>query len=99
MSTLTLDREQLNQDPTAKTEVHELDDRFIPLRAEDIAERLVRDAPSLGVEPRALKAAADGVMDVLRQEVGSFERAVAALYANVNPDRDTVPIADISEAR
>ena len=67
-----------------------MDDRFIPVRAEDLAEVLSRDSQTFGEHAGALRAIAEAVTLVIDQEVGAFERELSHAYAPFNPDRDTL---------
>jgi hypothetical protein len=79
--------EPSDQEPTGFLTV---DDRFIPVRAEDLAEVLARDVETFGPHAGALSAIAEAVTLVIDQEVGTFERELAHAYAPFNPDRDTL---------
>lgn len=72
------------------TGVLAVDDRFIPVRAEDLAEVLAQDSQTFGNHAAAFLAIAEAVMLVIDQEVGTFERELAHAYAPFNPDRDTL---------
>ncbi len=89
----------LSHDPTADTECHRPDDRFIPVRSCELAAALDEDAGRFGVAPGILLAVAGAVEDVIDQEVSAFERVLGDRYAAFNPDRDTVPQADVGQAR
>jgi hypothetical protein len=89
----------LSRDPTAGIECHRPDDRFIPVRSCEMASALVSDADRFGTTPDALRCVAGAVEDLVDQEVASFERTLADRYAGFNPDRDTVPQADLGEVR
>lgn len=66
-----------------------LDDRFIPIRAEDLAELLAADA-KFGVAAATMREVAESMTLIIDQEIGAFERRLAHAYAPLNPDRDTV---------
>jgi hypothetical protein len=67
-----------------------VDDRFIPIRAEDLAGVLAHDAEAFGDHAEALRDIAEAVTLVIDQEVGTFERELSHAYAPFNPDRDTL---------
>jgi hypothetical protein len=71
-------------------ETFSVDDRFIPVRAEDLAVALAADTQTFGEHASAIEAIADAVTLVIDQEVGGFERDLAHAYAPFNPDRDTI---------
>lgn len=65
--------------------LHTPDDRFIPLRAEDLRELLAKEFPDAG-----------GVFDrlgrIVDHEAGALGRRLTNAYAPFNPDRDTLDI-------
>ncbi len=68
------------------------DDRFIPVRACDLAHRLATDAGLFGLESDSVHEFAAALEEVIDRETGTFERRLADAYARFNPDRDTQPI-------
>lgn len=70
------------------------DDRFIPIRARDLARRLAEVAPQFGLSRREVELFATALEQVIDRETGAFERGLADAYARFNPDRDTRPIDD-----
>ena len=91
--------EALAQDPTASTDHHCPDDRFIPVRAPDIVAALVGDADCFGPDAALLGEVAGAIDQVINQESCAFERDLADRYAAVNPDRDTVAADELAAAR
>lgn len=67
-----------------------LDDRFIPVRAEDIASVIAADVDTFGENAAVLQDVADAITLVIDQEVTAFERRISDEYAPFNPDRDTI---------
>jgi hypothetical protein len=67
-----------------------VDDRFTPVRAEDLAEILTEDTQTFGEHSGPLLRIAEAVTLVIDQEVSTFERELAHAYAPFNPDRDTL---------
>ncbi len=67
-----------------------LDDRFIPVRAEDLAGVIAGDVDTFGENASALQDVADAITLVIDQEVTAFERQISNEYAPFNPDRDTI---------
>lgn len=80
----------LAHDPTAATEVHRLDHRFIPVRVCDLATALISAEPADAPQP-GLAAVCAALQDVIEQETYAFERSLSDTYAAYNPDRDTLP--------
>ena len=76
--------EETDNDPLS------LDDRFIPVRAEDLADVLAADVDTFGEDAAALLDVAEAITLVIDQEVGAFERKISHEYAPFNPDRDTI---------
>lgn len=89
----------LEHDPTAATAVHLPDDRFIPLRPDDLGLALSRDGASFGPDAPRLRAVFETMRSILEQEADRFEKALAAQYAAFSPDRDTLLLDDVSAAR
>ncbi len=87
----------LARDPTANVVCHKPDDRFIPLRASDLAEALIADRDAFGEDVRELRSVAAALCDVIDQEARSFAHALADLYARFNPDRDTLVLDELDE--
>jgi hypothetical protein len=67
-----------------------IDDRFIPVRAEDLVAMLTEDTQTFGEHAGALLGIAEAVTLVIDQEMSTFERELAHAYAPFNPDRDTL---------
>jgi hypothetical protein len=93
------DRDCLANDPTALTEFHRPDDRFIPIRAADLVAALAEDDSRFGDARGQIDALARAISDVIEQEAGAFECALADRYADFNPDRDTIPPDDVDVRR
>ena len=79
--------DRFDEPPTSELS---LDDRFIPVRAEDLGAVLAADTATFGAHADGLEAVAEAVTLVIDQEVSVFERELAHAYAPFNPDRDTV---------
>ena len=82
----------LARDPTAEVEWHHVDDHFVPIRACDIVTVISEDAAKFGLDLEAFQAVAQAFCHVIEQETTAFQRELADLYADFNPDRDTRPI-------
>ncbi len=80
---------ELIDDPTALTDHHRPDDRFVPLRAGDLVDMLAADEELLGPDAPLLRDVAAALEDVIEQETTAFQRDLLRSYAAVNPDRDT----------
>lgn len=64
-------------------------DRFIPLRAGDLAAALVDDSAKFGLRPEDLAAVFRGIGEALSRQAAAWERSIADLYSPFNPDRET----------
>lgn len=89
----------LHADPTCGVAWHRPDDRFIPVRASELIPQLCADAGRFGLDAQMVGGLAQVFQDVIEQEAGAFERALADVYALVNPDRDTQLPADVAQRR
>lgn len=87
---MPVSRDVLTRDPTVETLVHRPDDRFVPLRPDDLAEALASDQTVFGQDARWLRDLSAALADVVEQEAGAFEQELCARYAPFNPDRDTI---------
>lgn len=65
------------------------DDRFIPVRSEDLIAALARDA-STGSGAAHIDAVAHAMAAVVEQEAASFRRFLTRRYERFNPARETV---------
>ncbi len=89
----------LAHDPTAGAEHHRPDDRFIPIRACDLVALLAHDATRFGFTPAEVESVASALHDVIVQEAVCFQTELADTYAAFNPDRDTIPLDDLTRLR
>ncbi len=89
----------LAHDPTAATAVHEMDDRFIPLRAPDLLAALAADHETFGGDPEWLLRVADRIDDVLDREASALGIDIYDRYSIFSPDRDTYPLTDVDRLR
>ncbi len=76
-----------------------MDDKFIPIRAGELASALAEDAERFGMQPTELCAVAAFIETAIEARAAAVERRVADQYASFNPDRDTRPLADIASTR
>jgi hypothetical protein len=68
------------------------DNRFVPLRACDLAAVLAADASRFGANVQQVRDFASALEQVIDRETGTFERRLTDAYARFNPDRDTRPL-------
>jgi len=78
------------QTEVAACPLHTPDDRFIPVRAGDLAEGVLRDAEFFGANPEQRRGVFDALNEIVTREATTFEASLADQYAWFNPDRDTV---------
>ena len=90
---------RLARDPTAEIAHHRPDDRFIPFRPSELATALMADTAQFGPDAALLGPVADAIDHIREQEATAFERELAGRYAAFNPDRDTIPLGNLNEAR
>ena len=82
--------------PVSQMGVQLPDDRYIPVRPDDLLDALVDDAPRLGIDGEALRRVAEGLEGVVSQEIEELRRQVDRAYAPQNPARDTLLVGDES---
>lgn len=80
--------------PASRMGVPLPDDRYIPVRPDDLLDALVDDAARLSIDPEALRAVAAGLQRVIAQETEGLRRAVERAYDPHNPARDTLLVGD-----
>ncbi len=76
----------------------DLDDRFIPVRAADLAKLLASDHETFGELSGQLAAVTSAMIDWFEVEAARVERETCDAYHPYCPDRDTQPLAGISPA-
>ncbi|MCA9288439.1 MAG: DUF3754 domain-containing protein [Phycisphaerales bacterium] len=80
-------------DPPSEEPVFHLpDDRFIPIRAEDLGGAMARDSAFLGPDAPLLAPFLRELEGVIEQEASAMERSLAKRYEVFNPDRDTIDV-------
>jgi hypothetical protein len=75
------------------------DDRFIPVRHEDLVAAIETDPQRFGAAHRQIARVAEAVARVIDQETTAFRRDLDCRYAVFNPDRETVAPEDLTNAR
>ncbi|MCH9680348.1 MAG: DUF3754 domain-containing protein [Deltaproteobacteria bacterium] len=80
--------------PASGLGVHLPDDRFIPLRPDDLVDALAEDAEQFGCSAQQLRDVAQGLDRVVAQEMGELRREVERAYDPHNPARDTLLVDD-----
>lgn len=66
------------------------DDRFVPVRSEDLAVALAADTTLFPTGGDAIVRLHDELERVMCQESSALRRALDRVYATLNPDRDTI---------
>lgn len=89
----------LSNDPTAQTAWHRLDDRFVPLRADDLMTALLQDAERLGLERERLQPLFEALRECVDRHAHALHQELEAHYALFNPDRDTQPLTELDALR
>ncbi len=83
--------------PASRLGVHLPDDRFIPLRPDDLEQALAEDAERFGLEREQVRALSEAMDRVLRQEIERLRRGLERAYDPHNPARDTLLLGDDDE--
>lgn len=92
-------RNPLRGDPTAGTEIHHVDNRFVPLRVSELVRALAEDQQRFGPAAERIADVACAIRDVIDQEATSLEREVTEVYSLFDPDRDTLSLEDLDRLR
>lgn len=87
-------RRRLTRDPTAGIAVHRVDDRFIPVRALELAEAIAAEPTRFGDAASQSAEFVEALQDVIAQEAVAFDRRLVTAYLPFNPDRETIPVDD-----
>jgi hypothetical protein len=74
--------------------VHLPDDRYVPLRADDLIAALVDDAERFGLEAAQVHAVAEALDRVVAQETEELRRGLERAYHPFNPARDALLLGD-----
>jgi len=96
---MTARADLLANDPTSGIECHRPDDRFIPLRAVELAAAIACDSERFGRDAGRLSQVVQAIDDVVEQEAQAFERQLCERYAAFNPDCDTIHLNDLAALR
>ncbi len=76
--------------PVSRLGVHLPDDRYVPLRPEDLVSALAEDAARLGLTAPQVHAVAEALDRVVTQETEALRRGLERAYDPHNPARDTM---------
>lgn len=80
--------------PAASLGVHLPDDRYVPLRPDDLVAALADDAARFGLTAAQVHAVAEALDRVVTQEIEELRRGVERAYHPLNPARDTLLVGD-----
>ncbi|MGE0479847.1 MAG: DUF3754 domain-containing protein [Phycisphaerae bacterium] len=92
-------KRRLTGDPTADIAIHRVDDRFIPIRALELADAIAADPARFGEAAPQSGAILEALQDVIAQEAVAFDRRLVTAYLPFNPDRETIPVDDQQKLR
>ena len=95
----THERESSTTTDSTTTDWHRPDDRFIPLRAEDLEQVLIADAAFFGCDSEELRKTCERFREQIDRESRSFRRLLEREYAPFDPDRDTMSLTEIEDCR
>ncbi len=79
------EHDQIPDEAASDQQCHRIDSHFIPVRPRDLVETLRQDA---GPDATELPLVAELIERIIGQETLNFEKHLAELYAEVNPDRE-----------
>ncbi|MBC8069446.1 MAG: DUF3754 domain-containing protein [Deltaproteobacteria bacterium] len=79
--------------------VHLPDDRYIPVRTEDLVAALAREHDAFGELAPRLAHVGEALTRIVSAESGAFSRRIERAYAPFNPDRETVTVGDVGGDR
>ncbi len=86
--------------PTSSTDgILPPDDRFIPVRREDLLDAIVADTQRFGDVAGEMREVVAAIERVIEQEAAAFHRSIDRHYAVFNPDRETLPQRDVDRLR
>jgi hypothetical protein len=80
--------------PAASLGVCLPDDRYVPLRPDDLVSALADDAARFGLGAAQVRAVAEALDRVVAQEIEDLRRGVERAYHPLNPARDTLLVGD-----
>ncbi|MEM7153879.1 MAG: DUF3754 domain-containing protein [Myxococcota bacterium] len=80
--------------PVSRMGVELPDDRYIPVRPDDLLSALIDDADRFGCTPDELQAVSEGLEGVVGQEIEALRRGLERAYDPHNPARDTLLVGD-----
>lgn len=83
--------------PASRLGVHLPDDRFIPLRPDDLTVALAEAASEFGLEPGQVHELSEAMDRVLHQEIEQLRRGLERAYDPHNPARDTLLLGERAE--
>lgn len=80
--------------PPSRLGVHLPDDRYVPLRSDDLVAALAADAERFGLAPAQVQAVAEALDRVVAQEIEDLRRGLERAYHPFDPARDTLLLGD-----
>jgi hypothetical protein len=83
--------------PTLDDPFAGIDDRFVPVRFEDLVDAIAADAPKFGRVSGHIRQVAEALELVVALEALGLRRELDGRYAAFNPDRDTVGPAQLGD--
>ncbi|MCX4247745.1 DUF3754 domain-containing protein [Paraliomyxa miuraensis] len=83
--------------PAARLGMHLPDDRYVPLRADDLVAALAEDAERFGLRSSQVRAVAEALDRVVAQETEELRRGLERAYHPFNPARDTLLLGNEDE--
>ena len=80
--------------PVSRMGVQLPDDRYIPVRPDDLLAALIDEAERFECTPDELRALSEGLEGVVGQEIEALRRGLERAYDPHNPARDTLLVGD-----
>lgn len=80
--------------PPSRLGVHLPDDRYVPLRSDDLVAALAADAERFGLAPAQVHAVAEALDRVVAQEIEDLRRGLERAYHPFDPARDTLLLGE-----
>ncbi|MHC4416149.1 MAG: DUF3754 domain-containing protein [Planctomycetota bacterium] len=83
----------------AGADFHLPDDRFIPIRHEDLIHAIESEPERFAAVSAHIRRVAEALVRVIDQETTAFRWTIEWHYALFNPDRETLPLRDPNDLR
>jgi hypothetical protein len=82
----------------SKIGVHLPDDRYVPVRIDDLVDAIVKDTETFGAVAPELRAVLEGLERIVDREARTLQRELERAYDHFNPDRETLALGRAGDA-